>query len=883
MAFIAEEEALGVDGSSATTKPGVLTGKFISEEEATGIAPRVNPLDAVRTRALGGLDQVGKEVKAATNMMVGIPGGIAGVAMDAGSRISSLVMGEDAKSAGVRARNTSNWVNENWKKVTDTLGLSQDASGSKLDSLMNWAMEASDKGGKSLEEATKGVLSLETTQSVRDTLLNALGVKGLKGGIKPRGNATMEALTAEAPALTPSHVMLIEPPAPDALPPTKAELKAQQAAVDSLVVDKTKLKQIFGLAKKAGPEAEAALVQNIFDRALKPKSVATVEPTLKAALDSGEVPVAVEPPRVNPLASAMEKKANGLLLDSTEAKAVREAGVEPSQITPLVNEALTNLREGKLITTEQAKAVRTLGVDVTRGEIKGFDGKTWFQRGKADPALLGVLGALGISALAAPHVVDWWNNSGGLSGDNARDVGPALGAAGAAGVIKGKGGMWRPEAVSAFATPLGDALSRGMSNEQLYAFAPKEWAQTAVKNYLNKHAGTATDPIKDLRLPDGTKWEDLTDSGLSGTPASEYQATPGRSKVAKAQRAFAAGAKPDELIWDQNVLGTPLGAPPGPGIGVGRSHTIMKNYLEHVGDYIASRDLTPAQITQMDLPRAIRETVANDKRIAELALRDVTKPNPAKIADTQALPLWKEYPAESSGPRKFSFNKDGSLQQLASVELPPGEVQYSWREIKLPESLTPEQMKRIVPLSGQEARTLNASGDYIAMDAKGKAIKDNFSGKYATGNTPQEAHLAGQLAQEGNSLGHCVGGYVEGVLSGESRIVSLRDQHGRSYATVELQSTAGNNARTWEGLKAVFTGKHDIAQIKGPGNGAPADYVQPYVQDFVKSGKWGDVQDLAHTGLTKLGEKYVSIEEIAKRAGINKRLQDDRWPGIPPE
>ncbi|WP_196300849.1 hypothetical protein, partial [Streptococcus pneumoniae] len=84
-------------------------------------------------------------------------------------------------------------------------------------------------------------------------------------------------------------------------------------------------------------------------------------------------------------------KANGLLLDATEAKAVREAGLEPSQITPLINDALTALREGKLITAEQAKAVRTLGVDVTRGEIKGFDGKVWFQRGKADPAFLGVL------------------------------------------------------------------------------------------------------------------------------------------------------------------------------------------------------------------------------------------------------------------------------------------------------------------------------------------------------------------------------------------------------------------------------------------------------------------------------------------------------------
>ena len=246
----------------------------------------------------------------------------------------------------------------------------------------------------------------------------------------------------------------------------------------------------------------------------------------------------------------------------------------------------------------------------------------------------------------------------------------------------------------------------------------------------------------------------------------------------------------------------------------------------------------------MDLPRAIRETVANDKRIAEMALRDVTRPNPTKIADTQALPLWKEYPAESSGPRKFSFNKDGSLQQLASVELPAGEVQYSWREIKLPETLTPEQMKRIRPLTEEEFNSLPNAADfeyspdagYVALDAKGKPIKDNFSGEIASRPTPEETHLAGQLAQEGNSLGHCVGGYVEEVLSGQSRIVSLRDQHGRSYATVELQSAPAvmEKGPGWN----PYSKTENIAQIKGPGNGAPADYVQPYVQDFVKSGKW---------------------------------------------
>ncbi|MBF9676663.1 hypothetical protein IAI22_11100, partial [Streptococcus pseudopneumoniae] len=95
-------------------------------------------------------------------------------------------------------------------------------------------------------------------------------------------------------------------------------MKAQKAAVDSLVVDKAKLQQIFGLAKKAGPEAEAALVQNIFDRVLKPQRKTVVETPAPemTTLNVGtfEAPA---PEPVHPLASALEKKANGLLLDAT--------------------------------------------------------------------------------------------------------------------------------------------------------------------------------------------------------------------------------------------------------------------------------------------------------------------------------------------------------------------------------------------------------------------------------------------------------------------------------------------------------------------------------------------------------------------------------------
>jgi len=44
--------------------------------------------------------------------------------------------------------------------------------------------------------------------------------------------------------------------------------------------------------------------------------------------------------------------------------------------------------------------------------------------------------------------------------------------------------------------------------------------------------------------------------------------------------------------------------------------------------------------------------------------------------------------------------------------------------------------------------------------------------------------------------------------------------------------------------------QQDILQIKGKQNRAPNPEYLPYVQDFVKSGKWGEVGDLGNTGLT---------------------------------
>jgi RNA polymerase sigma-70 factor (ECF subfamily) len=117
-------------------------------------------------------------------------------------------------------------------------------------------------------------------------------------------------------------------------------------------------------------------------------------------------------------------------------------------------------------------------------------------------------------------------------------------------------------------------------------------------------------------------------------------------------------------------------------------------------------------------------------------------------------------------------------------------------------------------------------------------------------------------------MGHCVGGYADEVASGATRILSLRDKKGQSHVTVELQNTNKMSRDVRTDLPT------NILQIKGKQNRAPVDAYQPYVQDLVKSGTWGEVRDLQNTGLHNVlapeaaayGVKpgYYTTTELAK-------------------
>lgn len=147
--------------------------------------------------------------------------------------------------------------------------------------------------------------------------------------------------------------------------------------------------------------------------------------------------------------------------------------------------------------------------------------------------------------------------------------------------------------------------------------------------------------------------------------------------------------------------------------------------------------------------------------------------------------------------------------------------------------------------------------------------------------------LQDALKYEGETMGHCVGGYCDDVASGRSQIYSLRDAKGMPHVTVEVNPYQPNmsldtrpymaqaeeiarqqpNGYVSEDVGRIareLAAKNmppTIGQIKGKGNAKPNDEYLPFVQDFVKSGNWSDVRDFQNTGLIRRGNVFTPTEK----------------------
>jgi len=160
------------------------------------------------------------------------------------------------------------------------------------------------------------------------------------------------------------------------------------------------------------------------------------------------------------------------------------------------------------------------------------------------------------------------------------------------------------------------------------------------------------------------------------------------------------------------------------------------------------------------------------------------------------------------------------------------------------------------------------------------------------------------MEYESDQMHHCLGnpdsGYCDDVFDGMSRVFSLRDKRGAPHVTIETSGPKSNDMLSGDTIDEVAPGTFDdyleqrtkrggyadlhnyvqnvrpdvyeelmrpeIRQVKGHGDRMPVDRYLPFVQDFVKSQKWGDVGDLRHTGLRRAAEAFQPYSITKARA-----------------
>lgn len=407
-------------------------------------------------------------------------------------------------------------------------------------------------------------------------------------------------------------------------------------------------------------------------------------------------------------------------------------------------------------------------------------------------------------------------------------------------------------------------------------YALNRWIDKKLKNYVQTEMGSPDDSIrkmaeagKDIHVgsenlpmeydsfksgepmniistnPLARQWESTVDSQLGKPkPASEWKEVWSRDREGAPEWLH---NLPDETpILEVERMG---GAP-----RLGFHHLVdeLRNAMDPASGLPQALRFTPEQLDKITVPQAV-ERVA---KINEWRAARQVEANQAK-ARNPATEIVKTY------------DKDN----------PKG---LHWVELKAP--IVEPKMPPDIRIEGP-----NNVGVYYAYEYKD-------GNKYAMGgaDSPEEAmamatrnaataakadsrrQLQEALTYEGDTMGHCVGGYCDPVFNSRQRIFSLRDSKGQPHVTIEMQPAGSEKIGD---IKAGLTKNWEIHQVKGKGNLKPKDEYIPYVQDFIKSEGVNVKRDLKNTELVKTSEGYKTYDEVNKEYQVFDD-QTNEW--VPP-
>lgn len=434
---------------------------------------------------------------------------------------------------------------------------------------------------------------------------------------------------------------------------------------------------------------------------------------------------------------------------------------------------------------------------------------------------------------------------------------------------KPRGGQWWTGDSPYAALNPAEAAKQAVYLGQRFSSDPRdkalvEWFDKALPRYLQNDFATPDDPLRGLAdqgyipgIENAMQWSGAAKQDIVPFPMQKLLFDEKTAEIGVRDEALAAMPWLNKIPATDNVYGV-------------FPRDTTKGVFSHIKDELANAmnpeasgipaDLAvrPESLARMSFPQAV-------ERVGRINQWRAKQAEQAQLSalNSPAVRMFKEYPDDPRGLRWV---------ELRAPELPPG---YS-------------------PPGLREYKTMSGETRYALEEPDGGEITGRTVEDVLRGYTPPEVlnPLQEALKYEGDVMGHCVGGYCDDVLQGRSRIFSLRDAKGEPHVTIEtapsprlysdvVRAVGDQQASAWldEGLsladmvaRANVARPENIVQIKGKQNRAPKEDYLPFVQDFVKSGKWGEIGDFANTGLVKLPDgRYITKQQFDE--GLEKARQ----------
>jgi hypothetical protein len=514
----------------------------------------------------------------------------------------------------------------------------------------------------------------------------------------------------------------------------------------------------------------------------------------------------------------------------------------------------------------------------------------------------------------------------------------ALGPAGASYAIKPKGGSWLQQNVNNQLDSLKkpDRFGLGKSLEETArwfnvslkeakeAWDPADlalnaWIDRNLGSYIKRDLASPKDPLRELAEEgiSAAAVRDLEDTSLlrqdrakAGFPAEGMA----RGPIAKTWENLT-----DELVMTRepsmlsditfNLQPGLRNLPPTEKVYGLTSGSLSSMGFDHVvdvlrGDMQAGR-LDPKRLNNISVAQAVRRADQFDKEMAK-------RQQQAVIKATSDLPVVKQYD-----------------QGYRWLELKP-KLADDWKP--------PANLEIVKPTPSSETWAIwdKNTASYVTTGLGSPEAAQKHLRDMALEKRTQEV-----LTQEGNVMGHCIGTYCSDVMAGTSQNFSLRDAKGEQHVTIEVQPQRHLMSSSARGNQFPYELRYDgyynnapvppetekqiynlgrqlyeqyggpamdrfndaantilgamppvIKQIKGKGNAKPKEEYLPFVQDFIKSGNWSEVNDLRNAGLVQVTEGqrlpgfsrtippgFYSLDELRQMAVENEMPQEilDTW------